>query len=136
MRNAVRIGRVHRPLARRQRSGCEFVQGSKEDHMKVVRRLLTVALSFAVCSGVALAETPAERVHRNVQLLRSGAVHWNDLSPAERQELAAAERIARHGSLRDRRTPRQRCIDEEVKREGKEPSELTMGIIDLRCSQR
>ncbi len=104
--------------------------------MKEVRQLLTVALSFAVCTGAAWAETPAERVHRNAQLLRSGAVQWNDLSPAEQRELAIAERLARHGSSRDRRTPRQRCIDEEVKREGKEPSELTMGIIDLRCSQR
>jgi len=37
---------------------------------------------------------------------------------------------------KDTRTPRQRCIDEEVEREGGSPSELAMGVIDLKCSQR
>lgn len=37
---------------------------------------------------------------------------------------------------KDTRTPRQRCIDEEVAREGGSPSELTLGAIDLKCSQR
>jgi hypothetical protein len=37
---------------------------------------------------------------------------------------------------KDTRTPRQRCVDEEVAREGGLPSELAMGAIDLKCSQR
>lgn len=37
---------------------------------------------------------------------------------------------------KDTRTPRQRCIDEEVARERGFPSELAMGAIDLKCSQR
>jgi hypothetical protein len=37
---------------------------------------------------------------------------------------------------KDTRTPRQRCIDEEVAREGGSPSQLAMGAIDLKCSQR
>ncbi|API61385.1 hypothetical protein BSL82_18245 (plasmid) [Tardibacter chloracetimidivorans] len=37
---------------------------------------------------------------------------------------------------KDTRSPRQRCIDEEVAREGGSPSQLTMGAIDLKCSQR
>lgn len=37
---------------------------------------------------------------------------------------------------RDTRSPRQRCIDEEVAREGGSPSHLAMGAIDLKCSQR
>lgn len=37
---------------------------------------------------------------------------------------------------KDTRTPRQRCIDEEVAREGGTPSTLAMGAIDLKCSQR
>lgn len=37
---------------------------------------------------------------------------------------------------KDTRRPRQRCIDEEVARERGFPSELAMGAIDLKCSQR
>lgn len=87
-------------------------------------------------AGGALAETPAERAQRNYELLRSGAKSVRDLSDAERRELAALERLMRDGNNVDERTPRQRCIDEEVAREGKPPSELTMRVIDLKCSQR
>lgn len=37
---------------------------------------------------------------------------------------------------KDTRSPRERCIDEEVAREGGSPSQLAMGAIDLKCSQR
>lgn len=37
---------------------------------------------------------------------------------------------------KDTRTPRQRCVDEEVAAEGGSPSQLAMGAIDLKCSQR
>ncbi len=37
---------------------------------------------------------------------------------------------------RNTRSPRQRCVDEEIAREGGSPSALAMGAIDLKCSQR
>jgi len=37
---------------------------------------------------------------------------------------------------KDTRSPRERCVDEEVAREGGSPSQLAMGAIDLKCSQR
>lgn len=37
---------------------------------------------------------------------------------------------------RDTRSPRQRCLDEEIASKGGSPSQLTMGAIDLKCSQR
>jgi len=37
---------------------------------------------------------------------------------------------------RDTRSPRQRCVDEQVAAEGSSPSQLAMGAIDLKCSQR
>jgi hypothetical protein len=37
---------------------------------------------------------------------------------------------------KDPRNPRQRCVDEEMAREGGSPSQLAMGTIDLKCSQR
>lgn len=87
-------------------------------------------------AGGALAETPAERAWRNYELLRSGAKTLRDLSDAERRELAVLDLLMRDGDSADQRTPRQRCIDEEVAREGKSPSELAMRVIDLKCSQR
>ena len=87
-------------------------------------------------AGGAFAETPAERAQRNYEVLRSGAKSVRDLSDAERRELATLEQLMRDGNSVDRRTPRQRCIDEEVAREGKKPSELAMRVIDLKCSQR
>jgi ribosomal protein L15E len=73
---------------------------------------------------------------RNLELLRSGAKEVGDLSDAEKRELVAAERLERGGKSKERPTARQRCIEDEVKREGESPSELTMRIIDLKCSQR
>tara|TARA_R110000782_G_scaffold262714_1_gene354950 strand:+ start:7091 stop:7444 length:354 start_codon:yes stop_codon:yes gene_type:complete len=37
---------------------------------------------------------------------------------------------------KDTRSPRQRCVDEEIAREGGSPSALAMGAIDLKYSQR
>lgn len=37
---------------------------------------------------------------------------------------------------KDTRSPRQRCVDEEVARAGGSPSALAMGAIDLKCSQQ
>ncbi|ATY34908.1 hypothetical protein [Sphingomonas psychrotolerans] len=37
---------------------------------------------------------------------------------------------------KDTRTPRQRCVDEQVAPEGGYPSQLATGAIDLKCSQR
>lgn len=37
---------------------------------------------------------------------------------------------------KDTRTPRQRCVDGEIEKEGGHPSDLAMASIDLKCSQR
>lgn len=104
--------------------------------MTHIWRMAAVAAALTLGAGGALAETPAERAQRNYELLRSGAKALHDLSDAERRELAALEQLMRDGKSVDERTPRQRCIDEEVAREGKKPSELAMRVIDLKCSQR
>ncbi|MBB6425004.1 hypothetical protein [Sphingopyxis sp. JAI128] len=107
--------------------------------MKRIWRMVAVAVTLALGplgSGGAHAETPAERAWRNYELLRSGSRKPSDLSDAERRELAALLQMMREGRSADRRTPRQRCIDEEVEREGGNPSDLAMRAIDLKCSQR
>jgi len=104
--------------------------------MKHLWRMTAVAAALTLGTGGAFAETPAERAQRNYELLRSGGKALHDFSEAERRELAALEQLMRDGNAVDRRTPRQRCIDEEVAREGKKPSELAMRVIDKKCSQR
>ena len=107
--------------------------------MKRIWRMTAVAAALALGAGAAggaHAETPAERAWRNYELLRSGAKKPGDLSDAERRELAALLQLIRDDRSTDRRTPRQRCIDEEVEREGGIPSDLAMRAIDLKCSQR
>lgn len=37
---------------------------------------------------------------------------------------------------KDTRTPRQRCVDDEIEKEGGRPSDLATASIDLKCSQR
>ena len=107
--------------------------------MKRIWRMATVAAALALAAGAtagAHAETPAERAWRNYELLRRGAKKPGDLSDVERRELAALMEMMRENQGADRRTPRQRCIDEEVEREGGNPSDLAMRVIDLKCSQR
>ncbi|MBJ7438802.1 MAG: hypothetical protein JHD35_07230 [Sphingopyxis sp.] len=104
--------------------------------MKHILRMTAVAAALTLGTTAALAEPPAERALRNYELLRSGAKGLHDLSDAERRELAALAQLMREGKSVDRRTPRQRCVDEEVAREGKKPSELAMRVIDLKCRER
>ncbi len=107
--------------------------------MKRIWRMAAVAAALALAAGAASgahAETPVERAWRNYEQLRSGAKKPGDLSDAERRELAALLKLMREDRNADRRNPRQRCIDEEVEREGGNPSDLAMRAIDLKCSQR
>lgn len=107
--------------------------------MKRIWRMAAVAAVLAIGplgSDGARAETPAERAWRNYEQLRSGAKKPSDLSDVERRELMALLQRMREDRDADRRTPRQRCIDEEVEREGGRPSDLAMRVIDLKCSQR
>ena len=37
---------------------------------------------------------------------------------------------------KDTRSPRERCVDQEIAKEGGSPSGLALAAIDLKCSQR
>ena len=86
--------------------------------MKRIWPMAVVAAALALGAVGVHAETPAERAWRNYELLHSGAKKPGDLSDVERRELAALLQMMREDERADRRTPRQRCIDEEVEREG------------------
>ena len=89
-------------------------------------------LSLAV-SGPALADV--DRAVRNYQAVVNGTRPLAQLSPEEVRELVELDARLREQAL-DLRTPRQRCIDAELARLGREPTELALRTIDLKCSQR
>lgn len=55
-----------------------------------------------------------------------------DLTPQELQDVVALERQVRAGQAHTR-SVRQRCIDEEVRREDDNPSSLAWEVIRLKC---
>jgi TRAP-type C4-dicarboxylate transport system substrate-binding protein len=59
---------------------------------------------------------------------------WDQLTPE--QQIAVREYVAREERKADKRTPRQKCIDEEIAASGGTVTHLESGAIDLKCSQR
>jgi opacity protein-like surface antigen len=78
----------------------------------------------------------AARAQRNYELLLSGQKTLEELSAQEFAEVQAFDAAARARADRDKRTPRQKCLDQEIKSAGGSPSRLELRVIDLKCSQR
>lgn len=72
------------------------------------------------------------RARDNLIALREGRRAWRDLSPQELQDVIDFDRQVR-GDYGDTRSVRQRCIDNEVRREGGNPSRLAWEVIRLKC---
>ncbi|GAA0757004.1 hypothetical protein GCM10009076_05340 [Erythrobacter ramosus] len=78
---------------------------------------------------------PTERALRaraNLEALLQGRIYTNDLSPQDLQDVLDFERMAR-GAYPDNRTFQQQCIDEEVRRNGGNPTQLAWQVIRLKC---
>lgn len=73
------------------------------------------------------------RAIANLAALREGRLFTSDLSPLELQDVLELERLARSGALGDNRSFVQQCIDEEVRRNGGQPSRLAWEVIRLKC---
>ena len=73
------------------------------------------------------------RAIANLEALRQGRLFTSDLSPQELQDVLDLERTARSGALGDNRSFVQQCIDEEVRRNGGQPSRLAWEVIRLKC---
>lgn len=80
----------------------------------------------------------AARAQRNYEAVLAGQKTLDQLSPQEFAEVRALDNAARgRAALRsDKRSPRQKCLDEEIKRAGGSPSRLELSSIELKCSQR
>ncbi len=78
---------------------------------------------------------PTERALRaraNLEALLAGRIYTSDLSPQDLQDVLDFERMAR-GAYPDNRTFQQQCIDEEVRRNGGNPTRLAWQVIRLKC---
>ncbi|WP_301750728.1 hypothetical protein [uncultured Erythrobacter sp.] len=78
---------------------------------------------------------PTERALRartNLEALLQGRIYTNDLSPQDLQDVLDFERMAR-GVAPDNRSFQQQCIDEEVRRNGGNPTRLAWQVIRLKC---
>jgi hypothetical protein len=76
-----------------------------------------------------------DRAMRNYQAVAAGTRPLADLTPEEIRELIELDAQLRRQEP-DLRTPRQRCIDAELKRLTAPATELALRTIDLKCSQR
>jgi hypothetical protein len=95
---------------------------------------------LACCAAVLMASTASasanlDRARQNYLALINGTRQLAELTPLEIEELQELDRQIR-AEQADKRTPRQKCIDEELEHLGQEPSRLALRTIDLKCSQR
>ena len=74
----------------------------------------------------------ALRARANLEALLQGRIYTSDLSPQDLQDVIDFERMAR-GVSPDNRSFQQQCIDEEVRRNGGNPTRLAWQVIRLKC---
>lgn len=74
----------------------------------------------------------ALRARANLEALLQGRIYTSDLSPQDLQDVLDFERMAR-GAYPDNRSFQQQCIDEEVRRNGGNPTPLAWRVIRLKC---
>lgn len=76
----------------------------------------------------------ALRARANLEALIAGRLSTSDLSPQELQDVIDFDRMVRGRAIAtDTRSFSQRCVDEEVRRNGGNPSRLAWEVIRLKC---
>lgn len=74
----------------------------------------------------------ALRARDNLRALLEGRIYTSDLSPQDLQDVIDFDRMAR-GVTPDNRSFKQQCIDDEVARNGGNPTRLAWEVIRLKC---
>lgn len=91
----------------------------------------------APTGSAAIPVTPGqERLARaiaNLEALRQGRLFTSDLTAQDLQDVLELDRLSRSGALADNRSFVQQCVDEEVRRNGGQPSRLAWEVIKLKC---
>ena len=80
-------------------------------------------------------QTRLERAWQNYREVAAGTLQLSQLTLWEVRDLIELDTRIR-GQGPDRRTARQRCIDQELASLGRAPTRLALRTIDLKCSQR
>ncbi len=72
------------------------------------------------------------QARENLAALRDGRRAVSDLTPQELQDVLDLDRMLR-GYAAEVPSPRQQCVDDEVRRAGGRPSRLAWQVIALKC---
>ena len=72
------------------------------------------------------------QARENLAALRDGRLAVSDLTPQELQDVLDLDRMLR-GYAAEVPSPRQQCVDDEVRRAGGQPSRLAWRVIALKC---
>lgn len=101
------------------------------------------AAVVATTGTSSLLAQPPEPQPRLVEVPGHGLVYVLPVSEADTRSQARIVNVPGYGKVyvvpvrpKDERTPRQRCIDEEIASLGGSPSRLALRSIGLKCSQR
>lgn len=94
---------------------------------------LFAGLSLLLAAQAGFDPGAYQRAVENYRALANGQATLGDLTPQERADVAELDRRLREEEA-DLRTPRERCIDEQVAHHGGSPSDLDWQVIDLACS--
>jgi hypothetical protein len=73
------------------------------------------------------------RAIANLEALRQGRLFTSELTPQELQDVLELASLASSRALGDNRSFTQQCIDEEVRRNGGQPTRLAWDVIRLKC---
>ncbi|HEY0960629.1 MAG TPA: hypothetical protein VGE05_15355 [Novosphingobium sp.] len=96
-------------------------------------RFTAIFLALWWSAATANAQVDADRAIRNYRDVASGHRQLGQLTPFERQEVAEVDRILRTRKI-DKRTPKERCIQDEISRSDGETTYLERRVIELKCS--
>ena len=93
--------------------------------------VLTLGLGW---QGSVMAQSRVAEARANYEAVMNGGRQIGSLSPQELADVIELDRRIRAQNA-DTRTPSQRCVDEEMKREGGAVSQLQRRAIDMKCRE-
>lgn len=109
-------------------SGRRQVPGTRNLH----RLILAMAAGVALTGNAGENSTQTDRAHADPRAPASAPMQPGQISEAERRALLRLKRALRE---QDDRTPTERCVDDEVARIDRPPSDLEWRTIDLKCRE-
>jgi len=96
------------------------------------RLILAMAAGLSLTGNSGGGSTQPDRAHAEHRAHASAQMQPGQISEAERRALLRLKRALRE---QDDRTPTERCVDQEVERLDRPPSDLEWRVIDLKCRE-